>query len=99
LASPELAANAQNPDDISRRFQKDYDTWAEAAHLGGNLRPRSVQPIKTGEATGWALTYEFDDVTEMRLQLVPHVPGLSGFYEVASTDHDARTPARGTVTP
>ena len=34
LASPELAANAQNPDDISRRFQKDYDKWAEAAHLG-----------------------------------------------------------------
>ncbi|MBW8713891.1 MAG: PD40 domain-containing protein, partial [Acidobacteria bacterium] len=99
LASPELAANAQNPDDISRRFQKDYDTWAEAAHLGGNLRPRSVQPIKTGEATGWALTYEFDDVTEMRLQLVPHVPGLSGFYQVASKDPGASTTVSATLKP
>ena len=99
LASPELAANAQNPDDISRRFQKDYDKWAEAAHLGGNLRPRSVRPIKTAEATGWALTYEFDDVTEMRLQLVPHVPGLSGFYQVASKDPGASTTVSATLKP
>ncbi len=99
LASPELAANAQNPDDISRRFQKEYDKWAEAAHLGGNLRPRSVRPIKTAEATGWALTYEFDDVTEMRLQLVPHVPGLSGFYQVASKDPGASTTVSATLKP
>ena len=99
LASPELAANAQNPDDMSRRFQKDYDKWAEAAHLGGNLRPRSVRPIKTAEATGWALTYEFDDVTEMRLQLVPHVPGLSGFYQVASKDPGASTTVSATLKP
>jgi hypothetical protein len=99
LASPELAANAQNPDDISRRFQKEYDKWAEAAHLGGNLRPRSVRPIKTADATGWALTYEFDDVTEMRLQLVPHVPGLSGFYQVASKDPGASTTVSATLNP
>lgn len=99
LASPELAANAQNPDDISRRFQKDYDKWAEAAHLGGNLRPRSVRPIKTAETSGWALTYEFDDVTEMRLQLVPHVPGLSGFYQVASKDPGASTALSATLKP
>jgi len=91
LASPDLAANAQNPSDIAKLFQKDAGKADQGWLVGGNLRVRATRPINTADTTGWAITYDFDDVTGLRLQLLPQIPGLQGFYGIATKDPAAST--------
>ena len=91
LASPDLAANAQNRSDIARQFQKDAGKADQGWLVGGNLRLRATRPINTADTTGWAITYDFDDVTGLRLQLLPQIPGLQGFYGIATKDPTAST--------
>lgn len=101
LASPDLAANRQNPQDVARQFQKEFEKVSQGTIFGGNLRLRSTRPINTADATGWALTYDVDDVTGMRLQLLPQMPGLhgQGFYGVATKDRSASTTLTTTLEP
>ena len=99
LASPDLAANAQNPADIANQFQKDVQKANQGWLVGGNLRLRSTRPINTGETIGWAVTYDFDDVTGMRLDLLPQIPGLQGFYGIAAKDAGASTRLTTTLEP
>lgn len=47
LASPDLAANAQNPSDIAKQFQKDVGKADQGWLVGGNLRLRATRPINT----------------------------------------------------
>ncbi len=99
LASPELAANAQDPAEISRQLQKDFEKMAAAIRLGWNLRPRATRPINAGDSTGWAVTYDFDDITSVQLDLLPQMPGLHGFYRVAAKEAGASTALKATLEP
>lgn len=80
LVSPELAGNVPDPSALSRELRR----FAADANLGRNLRVRSVTPVNTGETTGLAVTYDFDDVTALDLDLMPHTPGGRGFYGIAA---------------
>ena len=95
LVSPELGAKPPDPVVISRELQR----YAVQARLGRNLRIRSTRVLNTPDTTGGALTYDFDDVTGMDLDLMPQVPGLQGLYRVAATDAGASTRLKATLEP
>lgn len=95
LVSPELAAKLSDPAAISRELQK----IGAATLLGRNLRVRSTRPLNTADTTGWALTYDVDDVTAMDLDLMPQMPGMHGFYGIAAKDASASTRLKVTLEP
>jgi len=95
LVSPELGVKPPDPVAISRELQK----YAGQTRLGRNLRVRSATALNTADTTGWALIYDFDDVTAMDLDLMPQMPGLQGFYGVAAKDAGASTRLKATLEP
>jgi len=99
LASPDLAANPQRPSEILKQFQKDVEKATQGWLFGGNLRLRATRPINTDDRAGWALTYDFDDVTGLRLQLMPQLPGLQSFYRVAAKDPASSTTLSSMLAP
>ena len=80
LVSPELAAKLPDPAALSRELR----AYAAEAKLGRNLRIHSAKPVNTGDNTGWTITYDFDDVTAIDLDLMPRMPGGQGFYGFAA---------------
>ena len=80
LVSPELAAKLPDPAALSRELR----AYAAEAKLGRNLRLHSAKPVNTGDNTGWIITYDFDDVTAIDLDLMPHMPAGQGFYGFAA---------------
>ena len=64
-----------------------------------NRLPRATRPINTGDTTGWVVTYDFDDITSVQLDLLPQMPGLHGFYRVAAKEAGASTALRATLEP
>jgi hypothetical protein len=80
LVSPELAAKAPDLSALARELRR----YAAEASLGRNLRVRTVSPVTTADTTGLAVTYDFDDVTAIDLDLMPHMPGGQGFYGIAA---------------
>ena len=83
LVSPDLIPPPPDPAALSRELRG----FATEANLGRNLRLRSARPINTAETTGLAVTYDFDDVTALELDVVPHMPGTQGFYGIAAKDN------------
>jgi WD40 repeat protein len=89
LLSPELAAARPPAPDIS-----DPRKWRAEDRIGRDVRLVSAKPIKTVETIGWALTYEFEDVTTLDLDLMPLMPGMRGFYGIAAKNTGATTRLR-----
>ena len=95
LVSPELGVKPPDPVAISQELQK----YAVQTRLSRNLRVRSSRRVNTADTTGWALTYDFDDVTAVDLDLMPQMPGLQGFYRVAAKEAGASTRFKVTLEP
>ena len=91
LASPDLAANPLDPTSAARELRTEMDKWAETMRIGRNLRLRSSESATTGETTERRLSFDIDDVSALELNLVPEIPGVSGFYVVAAKDGQGST--------
>src|SRR5882672_6906396 len=63
LASAEPAANHPDPVAAFRDLRRELESSSKAQQGGTNLRRRSSRAIDTATATGWVMTYEFDDVS------------------------------------
>jgi hypothetical protein len=83
----------------SRQISRELQKLGAATLLGRNLRVRSARRLNTAETTGWALTYDFDDVTTLDLDLMPQMPGMHGFYGIAAKDASASTRLKVTLEP
>ena len=92
LLSPELAAARPAAPDIS-----DPRKWRAEDRIGRDVWLVSAKPIKTAETSGWALTYEFEDVTTLDIDLMPLMPGMRGFYGIAAKSTGATTRLRATL--
>ena len=68
--------------------------WRAEQRIGQEVRLLSATPVKTAETTGWAFTYEFDDVTTLAVDLIPVMPGMHGFYGIAAKQVGATTRLR-----
>jgi hypothetical protein len=87
LVSPELAAKVPDPAALSRELR----AYAAEAKLGRNLRLHSAKPVNAGDNTGWTITYDFDDVTAIDLDLMPRMPRGQGFYGFAAAGSGSTT--------
>ena len=95
LLSPELAAARPPAPDMS-----DPRSWRAEDRIGRDVRLVSAKPLKTAETIGWALTYEFEDVTALDIDLMPLMPlmpGMRGFYGIAAKNTGATTRLRATL--
>ena len=98
LASPEPGANHPDPVGAFRDLRRGLEDSARALRAGTNLRLRSSRAIDTASSTGWVMTYDFDDISALNLDLLPQVPGAHGFVPAAK-DTDAATIVRTTLDP
>ena len=70
-----------------------------AATAGRAARLRSARAVKTADTAGWVVTYDFDDVADVEVELVPAMPGMSSMYGVAAADAGASTRLRMALEP
>ena len=90
LLPPDLAGAPARPSPTLT----DPRQWRAEQRIGRDVRLLSAKPLKTAESSGWALTYEFDDVTTLGLDLIPLMPGMRGFYGIAAKQPGAATRLR-----
>lgn len=96
LLPPEITGNP-SPGAVSERLASQTLTTpreSSAWHWGRGVRIRSVRPLNAADIVGWKMTYDFDDVTSLDVDLMPFTPGLRGFYSIAS---DASAGGRATT--
>jgi hypothetical protein len=93
LLSPEMA-DRKDPAVLAAELQKQLSD----ARGGPALRPTSVRPLKAVDAVGSIVSYEFDDVTALNLDLLPRVQGR-GFWGISSNDPAASTNLRLSLEP
>jgi hypothetical protein len=89
LLAPDVAAARPAGPDMA-----DPRRWRAQDRIGREVRLLSAKPIKTAETDGWMLTYEFDDVRALDVDLIPLMPGMQGFYGIAAKERGASTRVR-----
>lgn len=94
LVSPDLAPKPQDSAALSKALR---GLGAESI-LGRNLQVRTARPVSGADSTGWIITYDFADVGETDLDVMPRVPGMRGFYGFAAQG-PASTRLKATLEP